>query len=145
MRSNGTGKTARQLRVTSLAFPASRVTTSRAYTTRNRRHPEPALERRNSGWEYVRRQGVLEGYGEGFTFTDKSASHSGVTSIKLHVASEQVEVLVGKGPNLGLPSLPFSQESKVTVQLIGNGICWGAAFSAPATKNDTASFLDKGD
>ncbi|MFN2377580.1 MAG: DUF4215 domain-containing protein [Candidatus Binatia bacterium] len=42
--------------------------------------------------------------------------------------------------------LPLGQDPDVTVQLHrSGGACWSAAFAAPASRNDTASFKDKAD
>jgi len=50
----------------------------------------------------------------------------------------------GRGTaNLLPPSLPLAQDPAVTVQLRSNaGQCWGAAFTAPASRNDAAQFKD---
>jgi hypothetical protein len=50
----------------------------------------------------------------------------------------------GRGVVLDLAPLPASQP--VTVQLkSSDGQCWGAEYSAPATRNDGARFMDRGE
>jgi hypothetical protein len=46
-----------------------------------------------------------------------------------------------------VPPLPFAQAPKLTVQLhdVTTPYCWGAQYSAPAGRNGTDQFKDKGD
>ena len=52
----------------------------------------------------------------------------------------------GKGPTLPVPGLPLHQDTKVTIQIHNSdNACWTTSFTAPATKNVSTLFTDKGD
>jgi cysteine-rich repeat protein len=51
-----------------------------------------------------------------------------------------------KGANLPAPDLPLDQQPAVTVQLrTSAGACWGATYTAPASRNDATRFVDTAD
>ncbi len=57
----------------------------------------------------------------------------------------QIQV-AGKGPTLPVPGLPLAQDTKVTIQIHNSdNACWTTSFSAPAVKNVSNQFKDKGD
>jgi hypothetical protein len=84
--------------------------------------------------------------GAGFQYGDKSAQH-GVTrlTLKSGAAPGKAKILLkGKGGSLGLPGFPLAQP--LTVQLRSStGVCWDAAYSAPAIRNQSDQFKDKSD
>ncbi|MCC6849632.1 MAG: hypothetical protein IT294_14105 [Deltaproteobacteria bacterium] len=84
--------------------------------------------------------------GAGFQYADKTGLH-GVTRLVLKsgAAPGKAKVLLkGRGAHLAMPALPFAQP--VTVQLRSStGVCWEAAFSAPAIRNQPDQFKDKSD
>ncbi len=84
---------------------------------------------------------------KGFSYGDKLGAHGGVTALKLTAGADgKVKIsLAGKGLNLSPPAIPLSQDSTVTVQVLGNDGCWGAAFTTPAKKNADGKFQDKSD
>jgi hypothetical protein len=65
--------------------------------------------------------------------------------LKEGLADGQTAIKVsGKGLTPVIPSLPLAQP--LTVQLVnGTNTCWAATYSAPALRNDTGRFKDKGD
>jgi hypothetical protein len=86
----------------------------------------------------------------GFQYKNKSRTPDGVEKLLLKQGLNpgQAKVqLTAKGALLGPPSLPALQP--LTVQLkSGNGKCWGAVYSAPATKNaggPPGQFKDRSD
>jgi hypothetical protein len=89
---------------------------------------------------------------KGFKYRDKNGSHSGISKVTLKEGKSGASqvILLGRGANLGLPQLPFDQDTTVTAQLrndfatVGNpdGGCWGAAYDAPAIRNDDGQFRD---
>ncbi|MCC6765600.1 MAG: hypothetical protein IT293_13145 [Deltaproteobacteria bacterium] len=84
--------------------------------------------------------------GAGFQYADKTGLH-GVTRLVLKsgAAPGKAKILLkGRGANLALPALPLAQP--VRVQLLSStGVCWEAAFSAPAIRNQPDQFKDKSD
>lgn len=84
---------------------------------------------------------------KGFKFKDKTGAHHGVTKLVLKsgVAGKSVLVLKGQGATLQPPPLPLDQDTEVVLQVRrGDGACWGADFSAPASSNTTSSFKATG-
>jgi hypothetical protein len=88
----------------------------------------------------------------GFTYGDQTLAHAGVKTIRLRAGTAgkaQVQVQA-KGTNLGWAGtgsmLPFAQAPAVTVQLTNSaGKCWSVDYSAPARKNGSDLFVDRGD
>ena len=79
-------------------------------------------------------------------YRDRERTPSGVVSALLHAGAQGgASVTVkAKGPNFAPPSLPLAQDPAVTVQLRSSDVgCWGAAFAAPASRNDAVQFKDK--
>ena len=86
--------------------------------------------------------------GGGYQYKDKDLTPGGLLRIKLRPGGPgQANLRVsGKGLNLGLPGLPLSQDTRVTVQLKNtNGVCWSASYGAPAIRNDSEQFKDRSD
>jgi hypothetical protein len=85
----------------------------------------------------------------GFRYRDPKAASDGIRQIVLKAgAAGRSKIQVrGQGSNLALPTLPFAQASKVTVQLRNGSApsCWGATYSAPARRNQADQFKDRGD
>ncbi len=49
-----------------------------------------------------------------------------------------------RGLGLTVPTLPFAESPAVVVQLHATtGACFGAAYTAPASRNDAGQFKDK--
>ncbi len=87
---------------------------------------------------------------KGFKFKDKLTTNDGVKLINLKSgpAGKAKIIFKGQGLNLNLPALPLQQDQQVIVQLkndINAGECWEARFSAPAKKNDSGIFKDRGE
>lgn len=85
---------------------------------------------------------------KGYQYKDKEASPSGITQLQLSEGLDGKAKIQVKGKGLDLPDLDLSMlTSPLTVQLkrVGGGICFGATYSAPFTKNDGVSFKDKAD
>ncbi|MEO6026651.1 MAG: hypothetical protein ABIR79_07290 [Candidatus Binatia bacterium] len=84
----------------------------------------------------------------GFRYTNREGTAGGVTSLTLKAGDEgKAQIaLKGLGTALAMPTLPFTQDPRVTVQLKNDlGLCWDATFSAPATKTTDTEFRDKSD
>ncbi len=85
---------------------------------------------------------------QGFKYTDKDGTPSGVTHLALREGLEGAAQITMKarGVNLPMSGLPLNQNARVIVQLRNDlGVCWGADFSAPALKNEQIEFRDKSD
>jgi hypothetical protein len=85
----------------------------------------------------------------GFQYKDSTLANDGLAAVKMKAGSvpgkSQFQVK-GKKANLPVPTLPFTQDPAVTVQVRNsNGACWTTLFSAPAIKNLPAQFKDKTD
>src|SRR5262249_21859925 len=84
----------------------------------------------------------------GFKFANKAAIPDGLTAVTLKEGLEGASqiTLKGVGSNLRCPPLPLAQDTKIVVQLKNDlGGCWGAKFSAPASRNEQIQFRDKSD
>src|ERR1700752_1012180 len=87
--------------------------------------------------------------GRGYKFRRRDISGSGLKNSLQIILKEGAEgkasiAVKGKGGSADIPTLPLTQP--VTVQLLnGGGACWVARYSAPALRNDTSQFKDKGD
>jgi hypothetical protein len=82
-----------------------------------------------------------------FKYKDKDLDPDGVFRILLKSGIDEKAkiILKGKGVNLDMPDLT-TLVSPVTVQLKGNGLCWGAQYSfPPALYNTAEQFKDKAD
>ncbi len=84
---------------------------------------------------------------KGFKFKDKLGSQSGIAAVKMKEGEGRAKILVrGKGANLKLPTLPLSQFSDVTVQLVktrqASSMCWESVFDTPAVKSTSSLFKD---
>jgi hypothetical protein len=81
-----------------------------------------------------------------FRYNDKELTPNGVARLLLRQGPDgkaRITLLV-KGFNMQVPAMPVTQP--VTVQLKnGNGLCWEAIYSAPASRNDGGQFSDKSD
>jgi hypothetical protein len=83
----------------------------------------------------------------GFKYRDKLLDPDGLSAIilKSGAASASKALVRGKGPNLGMPTLPLT--APVTVQLKRNddpSKCWDAKYSTP-DKNLSDQFKSKAD
>ncbi|MBX3024584.1 PD40 domain-containing protein [bacterium] len=91
--------------------------------------------------------------GGGFAYKDKAATNDGLSKMLLKEGATpgKAKILVlGRGAGLGMPAPVgpglLAQDTSATAQLVNSaGACWGAEFSAPATKNSAAAFKDKAD
>ncbi len=84
----------------------------------------------------------------GFKYTDARLTNGGLRSLTLKAgAAGAAKITVkGKSVNLGMPALPLAQDTTVIAQLVNSdGACWEATYSAPAIKNQSDQFKDKGD
>ncbi len=85
----------------------------------------------------------------GFRYRDPNAANDGIRQIVLKAgAAGRGKIQIrGQGDKLALPRLPFAQASTVTVQLRNDGSpsCWGATYGAPARRNQSDQFKDRGD
>ncbi len=85
---------------------------------------------------------------KGYQYKDKEASPSGITQLQLSEGTDGKAKIQVKGKGVNLPDLDLGMlTSPLTVQLkpIGGGICFGATYSSPFTKNDAVQFKDKAD
>ena len=85
----------------------------------------------------------------GFQYKDSLVSQQGLQQVKMKqglVAGKTQFQVKGKGPTLPVPGLPLHQDTKVTIQIHNSdNACWTTSFTAPATKNVSTLFTDKGD
>jgi len=83
----------------------------------------------------------------GFLYNDKTLAAQGLAQIKLKgnpIPGKALLQVKGKGINLPVPGLPFTQDPAVVMQLVNDaGVCWETTFTAPATKNVATQFGDK--
>jgi len=82
----------------------------------------------------------------GLKYSDRDRTPEGVESMVLRAgpAGKSSIVVTAKGADLAPPVLPLAHDPAVTVQLrTSDGPCFGAAYSAPAQKNDATHFRDK--
>ena len=72
----------------------------------------------------------------GFKFSHPEAMPDGLRQMQLKAGSSGGGAIkvVGKGPLLGLPSLPLASPTTVQLQA-ATGECWGATFSTPIVNN----------
>jgi Zn-dependent metalloprotease len=85
-----------------------------------------------------------ESKGNGAFKYDGDLSAGGIALIKLKPGNGNAKILVkGKGANLALPALTFSQP--LTVQLVKDTgpLCWESSFAVPALKSGETVFKDK--
>lgn len=90
----------------------------------------------------------------GFTWSDRGGSSHGLRSLVIKSSPSLGKgkiVLKAKGRNLPLPT-PASptalmeQTVRLQVQLVNSlGVCWGASFTTPASRNTVEKFNDKSD
>jgi hypothetical protein len=83
----------------------------------------------------------------GFRYKDRLVSQAaGIQGVKFKAGAEgRAQILVsGRGSGLALPALPFSQDSRLIVQLIGPSACWETSYNAPARLNSALGFQDSG-
>jgi Trypsin/Bacterial pre-peptidase C-terminal domain len=81
----------------------------------------------------------------GFRYRDTAGSAGGITSVKLRAGTGNAKVQVkGKGADLSMPSLPFDQDTAVTVQVTNGAQCWEATFSSNS-KNQSDYFKASSD
>ncbi len=85
----------------------------------------------------------------GLQYKDKLLSQHGLQQVKMKqglIAGKTQIQVAGKGPTLPVPGLPLAQDTKVTIQIHNSdNQCWTTSFSAPAVKNVSNQFKDKGD
>jgi hypothetical protein len=85
---------------------------------------------------------------KGFVYGDADRTPDGVAKLVLKTGTEGKAKLILKaqGSRFAVPTLPFEQAPRVTVQLLNSeGSCWSATFGVPALQNDTAGFKDFSD
>jgi len=84
----------------------------------------------------------------GFEYKDKDRTPSGIEklSLKEGVAGKASIQVKGRGPGLGMPALaPLTGPLDVQLRRRDGGICFGARFSTPFTKDDGKTLKDKAD
>jgi hypothetical protein len=83
-------------------------------------------------------------FSRGFRYRDSSLSAGGLSSVVLtQGATGRANVQVrGKGQPLGLPGLPLTKQSNVTIQLLSTNACWSSTFST-AIDNSLVRFKAK--
>ena len=89
---------------------------------------------------------------KGFDYRDKDFSPDGVEQLRLKeglVAGKAQIQVTAKGAPLDDPTLPFTPPVVVQLHNLESGLCWEAAYSAPATRNvagpPVGRFEDKSD
>jgi hypothetical protein len=83
----------------------------------------------------------------GYDYSDPSGAVGGLhrVSFRGSLIDGRSRIKVNlKGAALTLPSLPLDQDDRVTVQLVGQNACWGAAYSS-ATSDLSSRFRAKSD
>jgi hypothetical protein len=87
--------------------------------------------------------------GSGALYKNTTLSTNGLSEIKLKgdpIPGKALLQVKGKGPNLPVPTMPFSQDPSVIMQLVSDaGVCWETTFAPSATKNLPTQFDDKTD
>jgi hypothetical protein len=85
----------------------------------------------------------------GFKFKDKELTPDGAQLLLLKEGYEDGDagiVFKGKGVNLDMPNLlALGGPIDVNLHKASGGVCWGATYSGPPTKNDGETFKDKAD
>jgi len=84
----------------------------------------------------------------GYSYRSRTLAPDGVSKISLRAGGDgKARIsLKAKGTNVGMPTLPLSQDSTVIVQLVnGLGTCWEATYTTPPQINDTTLFKDRND
>lgn len=84
----------------------------------------------------------------GFRYRDASAAVEGVRQVvlKAGAAGRSKIQIRSQGSKLALPSLPFAQDAKATVQFKSStGECWEAEYSPQAQRNQPDGFKDRAD
>jgi len=84
----------------------------------------------------------------GFKYKNSTGNADGITTVALKAGPGNARIKVkGTGINLPAVALPFSQNTRVTVQLVKNSgsgeECWGSTFTLPNRRNDVEWFNDK--
>lgn len=85
---------------------------------------------------------------KGFVYGDPDRTPDGVAKLVLKTGAEGKAKLILKaqGSRFAVPTLPFEQAPRVTVQLLNSaGSCWSGTFGVPALQNDAAGFKDFSD
>jgi hypothetical protein len=95
---------------------------------------------------------------KGFVYTDAWFANNGVktVSMKKGIDGHAFVMFHGRGPSLGLSSIPpsrspatnapLTQQQKVIVQFWNSkGVCWASTFSTPAVRNSSGLFRDRSD
>lgn len=85
----------------------------------------------------------------GFTYANRGGAPDGVSRVVLKegtVPGRAKIQLRARGLDVAMPRLPLSQDPAVTVQLRNSdGACWEARYPAPATRNRSDRFKDRGE
>jgi len=83
---------------------------------------------------------------QGFQYRDKLGADAGITAVTLKAGTDGTATIAvkGRGANLALPDLPFHQDGRVTVQLVGPNACWEARYST-SSANVEGEFRAKAD
>ena len=75
-----------------------------------------------------------------FEYDADPLDQNGLLKVLLRAGKRPKVLVQAKGASVQLPSLPLSQDRKVTVQLVGENTCWGAEYRG-ARKNSNKKFL----
>jgi hypothetical protein len=81
-------------------------------------------------------------------YRDRDASRSGVRGllIKLGAAGKSKAKLKARGSLFPVVAMPFAQQNELVAQLVSSdGACWESRYEEPASRNDDAKFIDRGD
>jgi cytochrome c peroxidase len=82
-----------------------------------------------------------------FSYRDQDATHApGIWSVTLRAGPDGAAAIavLGRGAALDMVAPPLRQDPAVTVQLIGDGVCWQSDFRPPALVNRGGTFRDTG-
>jgi cysteine-rich repeat protein len=78
------------------------------------------------------------------SYQDRDGSPDGITGAKLKAGTGSASLSVKGRGRYFAPELPFTQESRVTVQLWNSaGACWTTELSAPADRSSPTQFRDR--
>jgi len=83
----------------------------------------------------------------GFKYRDPTALRHGVSSLRMRqpLIGAAIITVRAQGPAIGLPASLMLMQPLIVQVKNSQGICWGDQYSAPAIRNDTMQFRDKGD
>jgi pectate lyase len=93
-------------------------------------------------------EGEWDGGSTGLRYRSRAGLPDGITKVGIRtgIAGKSRVTVDARAETFAVPSLPFSQQPELTVQLRNSaGRCWTQSYSAPARNNDGERFKDDAD